>query len=193
MKKRVCSQPLLRSLAAALLLAASTLSVSSFGITTAEAAPAEGKKGSPAAASSGDYLNQLLHEINARRAAVGTPPVHYAAPEVNEAVAQYLADLTPQMEAYGSCFHGQYNPVAPSWDYVAAAGLEGEVHGEVLGCPDDNGYWTTGRIADGWWNSPSHFEELYGDADVNVVACGTYGPLRGGQAYVTIACVMYHV
>ena len=92
-----------------------------------------------------------------------------------------------------SCFHGQNNPTAPGWDYVAASGLEGEARGEVLACPDDHGFWTPDRIADGWWNSPMHFEELYGDGDANVVACGTYGPQNGGRAYQTIACVTYHV
>src|SRR5262245_55832076 len=79
--------------------------------------------------SSGPYLDQLLAEINARRAMVGTPPLAYIAPEANSAVGGYLADLTPQMEAYRSCFHGQNNPVAPGWDYVAASGIDGEARG----------------------------------------------------------------
>jgi len=192
MKRLSGARPVLRALAAAILVMASTFSSPSFVTAVVHASP-EAKKHSSSSGGSGDYLDNLLNEINARRAMVGTPPVEYASSDVNQAVGDYLADLTPQMEAMNSCFHGQYNPVAPAWDYVAAAGLEGEAHGEVLGCPDDSGYWTTSRIADGWWNSPSHFEELYGDPDVNVVACGTYGPLRGGQAFVTIACVTYHV
>jgi uncharacterized protein YkwD len=139
------------------------------------------------------YLDQLLNEINARRAAAGTPPVVYAGWQENQAVGQYLADLTPMMVAMHSCFHGQYNPVSPSWDYVAASGFEGQARGEVLACPGDDGFWTAPKIADGWWNSPSHWQSLYGDGRVNAIACGTFGPQRGGRAYQTIACVTYRV
>jgi hypothetical protein len=185
---KICMTPgIIRALAAAALLAASVINAPS-------SAFAAGKKASaPPAASSDAYLNQLLHEINARRAQVGTPPVVYINDDANAAVGSYLADLTPQMEALGACFHGQHNPVAPGWDYVAAIGLDGEARGEVLACPDGNGYWTTSRIADGWWGSPVHFEYLYADADANAIACGTYGPQRGGQAFETIACVTYHI
>lgn len=151
-------------------------------------APVEIKGGS-----SGPYLDQLLAEINARRELVGTPPVTYIAPDANDAISGYLADLTPQMQAYRSCFHGQNNPVAPGWDYVAAAGIDAEARGEVLACPDTNGFWTTDRIADAWLHSPSHFAELYADWDANAVACGTYGAQRGGAAFETIACVTYRI
>jgi hypothetical protein len=143
--------------------------------------------------SAGPYLDRLLDEINARRVMVGTPPVAYIAPEANNAINGYLADLTPQMLAYNACFHGQNNPVAPAWDYVAASGVDGEARGEVLACPDSNGYWTSDRIADAWLNSPIHFQELYGDFDANALACGTYGAQRGGAAFETIACVTYHI
>ncbi|MCC6179094.1 MAG: hypothetical protein IT305_27605 [Chloroflexi bacterium] len=162
-----------------------------------EAALAAGPDGVDAsdaeATRAASYLDQLLGEINARRARAGSPPVVFAGPAANLAVNQYLADLTPLMEAYKSCFHGTGNPVAPGWDYVSAAGLGGEARGEVLGCPDTNGYWTAARIAEGWWNSPTHRQSLYGDRGVNVIACGTFGPQKSGHAYETIACVTYRV
>ena len=97
------------------------------------------------------------------------------------------------MVAYNSCVHGMYNPVAPGWDYVEAAGLPGDAHGEVLACPDSNGFWTASKIAESWWSSPVHFQSLYADPDANVVACGTYGPQKNGAAYQTIACITYRV
>jgi uncharacterized protein YkwD len=140
------------------------------------------------------YLDQLLTEINIRREKAGTPPVVYAAPTANQAVSQYLADLTPLMVNMHSCFHGNHNPVSPSWDYVSLqAGFGGKPRGEVLACPGDNGFWTAPKIADGWWNSPSHFASLYGDARVNAIACGTFGPQNGGRAYQTIACTTYQI
>jgi len=121
---------------------------------------------------------------------VGTQPVSYIGEEANEAVGAYLADLTPVLEATMGCYHGD----TPAWDYVAAAtGFGGEARGEVLACPDGNGFWTSDRIAEAWLNSPGHFEEIYGDPDANAVACGTYGAQRGGRAFETIACVTYHL
>ena len=193
MKKMCGAHTLLRSLATAALLAVTAFGAPVVSPSDALAAPAEARKPQAAEVEASPYLDQLLHEINARRARVGTQPVVYATAGANQAVAQYLADLTPQMLAYNACFHGQYNPVPPAWDYVAASGLTGEARGEVLGCPDTSGYWTTARLADGWWSSPMHFQALYGDPEANTVACGTYGPLRGGQAFETIACVTYHV
>jgi hypothetical protein len=141
-------------------------------------------------ASSGDYLSDLLDEINARRAMVGTQPVAYIGDEANAAVGSYLADLTPELEATMACYHGS----TPAWDYVeAAVGLDGEARGEVLACPDETGYWTSDRIADAWLNSPVHFGEIYGDGDANAVACGTYGSQRGGRAFETIACVTFRL
>ncbi|MGE3268468.1 MAG: CAP domain-containing protein [Chloroflexota bacterium] len=162
-------------------------------VAHAEPAAARGKGKNQEQIQTGEYLNQLLGEINARRASLGAQSLSFATPGANQAVDQYLADLTPVMMAYGACFHGMYNPVAPGWDYVTASGLHGDALGEVLACPDDSGYWTPPHIADGWWRSPAHFEAIYADPAANVVACGTYGPQDGGQAYVTIACVTFRV
>ena len=139
------------------------------------------------------YLDSLLGEINARRAKAGTPPVVYAGLEANQAIGQYLADLTPLMVSQHACFHGTGKPVAPGWDYVKGSGFGGEARGEVLACPGDNGFWTASKIADGWWNSPSHWRSLYGDPRANAIACGTFGPQSGGRAYQTIACVTYRI
>lgn len=183
----ICSARAILRSAAAIMLAVSAFispaTMSSDVLAAPSAAPAE----APSAA----YLDQLLDEINARRAAADGAAIGYAADEANQAVSQYLADLTPQMQAYHSCFHGMYNPVAPSWDYVAASGLDAEARGEVLGCPGDGFYWTPRQIADGWWNSPSHFEELYADPDANALACGAYQAGRNG--YQTVACVTYRI
>ena len=123
----------------------------------------------------------------------GSPAVVYTDPTANQAVSQYLADLTPRMVAMHSCFHGNGNPVSPGWDYVNGSRHRGQARGEVLACPGDNGFWTAPKIADGWWNSPTHWQSLYGDPRVNAIACGTYGPQNGGRAYQTIACVTYKV
>ncbi len=139
------------------------------------------------------YLDQLLGEINERRAKAGSPPVVFAGIEANQAVGQYLADLTPRMVSQRACFHGTGNPVSPGWDYVKGSGFSGEARGEVLACPGDNGFWTAPKIADGWWSSPSHWRSLYGDPRVNAIACGTFGAQNGGRAYQTIACVTYKV
>lgn len=144
-------------------------------------------------AQAASYLDQLLGEINERRAKAGNAPVAYAGMQANQAVGQYLADLTPRMVAMRSCFHGNGNPVSPGWDYVKVSGFSGEARGEVLACPGDNGFWTAPKIADGWWSSPSHWRSLYGDSRVNAIACGTFGAQNGGRAYQTIACVTYKV
>jgi hypothetical protein len=147
----------------------------------------------PAEAPSPAYLDQLLGEINARRAQIGSPALIYAGAEANLAVTQYLTDLTPLMNARRRCFHGSNNPVAPGWDYVAASGFDAQVGGEVLGCPGDGFYWTPQQIADGWWKSPSHFSALYADAQANAVACGAYAAGNGGRGYQTVACVTFRV
>lgn len=139
------------------------------------------------------YLDQLLGEINDRRAKAGSPPVIFAGADANLAVSQYLTDLTPMMVSMRSCFHGTGNPVSPGWDYVKGVGFRGEARGEVLACPGDDGFWTAPKIADGWWNSPSHWRSLYGDPNVNAIACGTFGAQNGGRAYQTIACVTYRI
>ncbi len=43
----------------------------------------------------GPYLEQLLEEINAGRARVGTAPLAYVGAGVNDAVSRYLSELTP--------------------------------------------------------------------------------------------------
>jgi hypothetical protein len=167
------------------MLAASLLVTPAGAPADALAAPAEAKNSAP----SGGYMDQLLNEINGRRAMVGSPPMMLADSRANAAVGQYMADLTPQMLALHSCFHGMHNPVAPGWDYVADAGLEGEARGEVIGCPSNGFQWTPQQIATSWWNSPAHFDALYGDPEANVVACGGWG--QGRQGFETIACVTF--
>jgi hypothetical protein len=186
--KRSCSaQGLVRSLAAALTLAASLLVTPVSAPRDAFAAPAEAKPAAP----SGGYLDQLLHEINGRRARVGSPPLSYANAGANAAVGQYLADLTPMMMSMNACFHGMHNPVPPGWDYVAASGVGGEARGEVIGCPMDGYQWSPQQIANSWWESPAHFQALYGDPDANIVACGGYG--QGRRGYESVACVTFRI
>jgi hypothetical protein len=179
----------MRRLLAAAMLAASVLVAPLATPSAALAAPAA----APAEAPSPAYLDQLLNEINARRAKVGAPALIYAGPEANLAVSQYLTDLTPLMKARRLCFHGSNNPVAPGWDYVKASGFDARVGGEVIGCPGDGFYWTPQQIADGWWGSPSHFQSLYGDARANAVACGAYAAGNGGKGYQTVACITFRV
>jgi hypothetical protein len=181
--------------AAALALSAlvTPLTAPSAALAAPVAAPVEAPAAAPLEAPTPAYLEQLLDEINARRAKIGSPPLAYASGEANFAVTQYLADLTPLMKAQHACFHGSNNPVAPGWDYVAMSGLKGKVGGEVLGCPGDGFYWTPAKIADGWWASPSHFSALYVDAKANTVACGAYAVGAGGKGYQTVACVTYRV
>jgi len=185
MMKRCSTPTALRSLVGAAMLALSAIVAPSVAAADPAAAPAE--LPSPA------YMEQLLGEINARRARAGTAPVAYATGDANPAVSQYLADLTPRMVAMRSCFHGMNDPVAPGWDYVAATGLAGEARGEVLGCPGQGYFWSTGAIADGWWNSPSHFRSLYADPNANAVACGAYGADSTSTGYQTVACVTYRI
>jgi uncharacterized protein YkwD len=179
----------MRRLLAAAVLAIATFAAPISTATTVEAAPVAAPAEAPAPA----YLNELLNEINARRAKAGSPPLTYIGSEANFAVSQYLNDLTPQMVALRSCFHGTHNPVAPSWDYVSDSGFAGVARGEVLGCPGSNFYWSPQQIADGWWNSPSHFHSLYADATANAVACGAYSVGNDGRGYQTVACVTYRV
>ena len=179
----------MRRLLAAAMLAITTLLAPLAAPPAALAAPAA----APLEAPSSAYLDQLLHEINARRAKLGTQPLAYAGPQANLAVTQYLADLTPQMRARHLCVHGMNNPVAPGWDYVKASGFDARVGGEVLGCPGDGFYWTPQQIADGWWKSPSHFSSLYADSKANAVACGAYAIGAGGKGYQTVACVTFRL
>ena len=183
----------MRRLLAAALLAASVLVAPLTGPAAALAAPLEAPAAAPAEAPSSAYLDQLLNEINDRRAKAGSPPLIYAGFDANLAVSQYLTDLTPLMKARRSCFHGSNNPVAPGWDYVKASGFDARVGGEVLGCPGDGFYWTPQQIADGWWKSPSHFSSLYADSKANAVACGAYAIGAGGKGYQTVACVTFRL
>ena len=185
--RNVSVRTTLRSLGAALMLAASLVVSPATLPAPALAAPAENRAAPP----TGGYLDQLLHEINGRRAMVGSPPLAYASSDANAAVGQYLADLTPWMAAMHTCFHGMYNPVAPGWDYVADSGLHAEARGEVIGCPMDGYQWTPQQVASSWWDSPAHFDSLYGDPEANVVACGAWGPGRRG--FEAVACVTLKV
>jgi hypothetical protein len=174
-------------MAVSALLIATSLLIAPLRTNDTLAAPAEANVAPP----TGGYLAQLLDEINDRRAQVGSPPLSYATSDANSAVGQYLADLTPWMQATQICTHGMYNPVAPGWDYVSASGLNAEARGEVIGCPMDGFHWTPQQVADSWWSSPAHFAYLYGDPEANVVACGAYGPGRRG--FETVACVTLRI
>jgi hypothetical protein len=187
MMKKCSARAALRSVGAALMLAASLLVTPVTPPSDALAAPPEAQSSQP----SGRYLAQLLDEINGRRSTIGSPPLSYAADSANAAVGRYLADLTPLMMAMHACFHGMHNPVAPGWEYVTASGLRGEARGEVLGCPMDGYQWTPQQVAGSWWESPAHFKLLYGDPHANVVACGGYG--EGRRGFATVACVTFRV
>jgi hypothetical protein len=137
-----------------------------------------------------EFLRTLVHEINVRRARAGHRPVGLAPTPANAAVTRYLADLTPRMLAAGACFHGNGDPIAPGWDYVALTGFGMPSSGEVITCPAGNGYWTASRIAESWWASGPHRAILY-DPSVSLVACGVFGPQRGMAAFTTTACVTF--
>ena len=77
------------------MIAVATLVAPVTAASPALAAPADAPLEAPAPA----YLDQLLREINARRAKIGSPPLQYAGEDQNRAVSQYLADLTPLMQA----------------------------------------------------------------------------------------------
>ena len=187
---KICSAPTtLRSLVGAAMLALSAIVALVAAAPAALAAPVAAPVEAPPSA----YRDELLAEINARRARAGTAPVAYVPGDANPAVTQYLADLTPRMVALQTCFHGMHDPVAPGWDYVAATGRAGEALGEVLGCPGQGYYWTPTAIAAGWWSSPSHFRSLYADRNANAVACGAYGAAGNGNGYQTVACVTYRI
>lgn len=142
-------------------------------------------------AAAAPYLNRLLEEINERREAVGTGPLELAPQGAIAAVTRHTADLTGTMLSKGACGHGVGSPARYSWDYVADSGFDGDGRGEVIACPGPEGYWTPEKIADGWWDSPSHHKVLYADPTVNAVACGTHNPSRGGAAYQTIVCTTF--
>ncbi len=193
-----CPRLLVRSVSAlALALAASLwplpspVAATTFG-TLAPASPDEVHGGVAQSDETNGFLHALVGEINARRARLGHPPVAIAPAAANAGVTRYLADLTPHMLASGICFHGGGHPVPPAWDYVASTGFGTFGNGEVLTCPDRNGYWTAARIAESWFGSGVHHSILYGDPSVNLVACGAFGP-QGKSAYMTSACVTFQI
>ena len=137
------------------------------------------------------YLDQLLGEVNSRRSLVGASPLAFVSNDANRAVRQYLNDLVPHMVAQNTCFHGDYNPVPPAWDYVASVATlpEPAVRGEVLACPMTGYYWAAPELAETWWRSPYHQQTLYTDPDAAVVACGVFDARNGGV--LAAACVVY--
>jgi hypothetical protein len=139
------------------------------------------------------YLAKLFDEVNERRDRAHTPRFEMMVTEGNEAVNAYLADLLPAMVTRRACFHGDsVYGMRAGWDYLAPLGIDtGMIGGEVLACPDTagSGFWTPARIADGWWGSPTHQQTLYRDPRPIGVACGAEGPIRGGEAYETVACI----
>jgi hypothetical protein len=126
------------------------------------------------------FLHRLLDEINARRSALGNQRLSYVPAQANAALDGFLAETAPALAWPGPCMHNLVDG-AFSWDYVLATGFGGEARGEVLACPGPEPYWTPGRAAEQWWDSPIHFDVLYADGDANAVACSTYG-LRGGNS-----------
>lgn len=125
------------------------------------------------------FLARLLDEINARRGALGHQRLAYVPPVAGAALDGFLAVAAPAMAWPGPCMH-QIVGGAFSWDYVQAAGFGGEARGEVLACPGPEPYWTPGRAAEQWWESPIHFSVLYGDGEANAVACSAYGVQADG-------------
>jgi hypothetical protein len=155
--------------------------------------PADGQLGANPDAVRKAYMTLLFQEINVRRDKAATPRYEYMADSGSEAVNAYLRDLLPAMVAARSCFHGSDRPgMRAGWDYLEDIGIDdAKVGGEVLACPDvdSGGFWTPPGIADGWWKSLSHWRTLYGDDRPRVVACGAEVPIKGGAAYVTVACI----
>lgn len=138
------------------------------------------------------YLTLLFQEVNVRRDHAASPPFEMMLDTGNEAVNAYLIELTPLMEQRRACFHGSdIVGLRAGWDYLPDFGVQNQVGGEVLACPDVDagGFWTPPGIADGWWRSPHHFHTLYADPRPNAVACGAYNQIRGKNAYETVACI----
>ena len=138
------------------------------------------------------YLTLLFQEVNVRRANAGTPGFDTMLDSGNEAVNNYLIELTPMMEQRRACFHGSdIMGLRAGWDYLPDFGVQNEVGGEVLACPDvaAGGFWTPHGIADGWWDSPHHFHTLYADPRPDAVACGAYNQIIGKNAFETVACI----
>src|SRR5688572_23073714 len=96
------------------IVAVSILGLPGSSPDVANAAPVAARGKKQPSGQDGNFLEQLLKEINARRSRAGARPLAFAPANANRAVDQYLADLTPVMMSYGACFHGNYNPVPPS-------------------------------------------------------------------------------
>jgi len=138
------------------------------------------------------YLTLLFQEVNVRRDRASSPPFEIMLDSGNEAVNTYLFELTPLMEQRHACFHGSdVVGLRAGWDYLPEYGVDEQVGGEVLACPDveAGGFWTPPGIADGWWQSPHHFSTLYADQRPIAVACGAYNQVVGKNAFETVACI----
>jgi hypothetical protein len=145
------------------------------------------------------FLMRLLDEINLRRDAVGTQRLAYVPRPANDALGAFLGQTAPTISWPQPCMHqlvgGEY-----SWDYInATTGFDAEARGEVLACPGPEPYWTPDRAAEQWWDSPVHFEVLYGDGAANAVACSAYGAQGSGgkkrnssAAAMAVLCVTFH-
>lgn len=164
-----------RSLLSLLVLSMALSMVLQLGPPSAAAAPVADDEIADA------FLNRLLDEINARRGNLGTQPLAYVPASVSSALDGYLAAVTPAIAWPGPCTHLTIDG-AYSWDFLFAAGYDGEARGEVIACPGPEPYWTPDRTAEQWWESPVHFDVLYADPDANVLACSTYGR---GSAYLS--------
>jgi hypothetical protein len=144
------------------------------------------------------FLLRLLEEINARRASLGNQGLSYVPAQANAALDGFLAETAPALAWPGPCMHHLVDG-AFSWDYVNAAGFDGEARGEVLACPGPEPYWTPDRAADQWWGSPIHFDVLYADPEANALACSAYGVNSSGgkkkgrvsDAAMAVLCVTF--
>lgn len=137
------------------------------------------------------YLWKLLDEINRRRDELNTPRLALALDGPGAALALYLGDLAGSMTEAHDCFHGVGRPPRYGWDAVAETGFAAEARDEVIACPAPDGYWTSERVADAWWDSPSHRTALFGDPATNLIVCGAHHPSDGGAAYQLVICVTY--
>jgi hypothetical protein len=159
----------------AALFAASALTVQlAAPAVVAAPAPDEGDEVADA------FLSRLLDEINVRRDAVGTQRLAYVPASANAALDGFLAETVPAMAWPSPCMHHLVDG-AFSWEYVNAAGFDGEALGEVLACPGPEPYWTPDRAAETWWGSPVHHGVLYADPDASAIACSAYGVQGGGN------------
>jgi hypothetical protein len=147
----------------------------------------------PADTSGAAYADRLLAEINGRRAALGSPPLRFISGAANQAIDRYLTDLGPRMRAQRVCLHGNYDPTPPGWEYVEQSEprVRGRARGEVLACPADGHFWSSGQIAETWWASQYHHLALYADRDADALACGAIEQSPDGEGFGIVACVVY--